>query len=312
MTAFFLSKYLSRHYEIVNIVDVNAPEQILEQHDAIAVLSTFQRGFTNRLMCKGRQDIVQEIRKQMRGPLCSVYDFNYNDTAYTEDVIFTVRPPSERLTARIRRRSRNPNIRIVHMGWCAEPEFCSPDEIIPRDRVNIFIDHPPYNASARDRSARFYAAVRALRVSSQGHDLHVYQQGNAGIIEITDDTIADSTPYERSRKIPWPEMISWYRKMHVFCLATPQSACLSAIEASMCGAMLYVPKYHFTKPYLPRELLRREVAFQTFLPFQRTIAVALRRDIAYGFDRLGQHRRLLPEHTWETAADRIHRVLSRM
>ena len=66
VSAFFLTKYLRKYYDIINLVDMDTPEQILDYPDIYAVISTFQRGFTNRLILKGKRDLFFTIRKQIK------------------------------------------------------------------------------------------------------------------------------------------------------------------------------------------------------------------------------------------------------
>ncbi len=306
VTAFFLTQELRRCYEIVHVLSMDAAEEILTHDDVFAVLSTFQRGFTNRLIKKGKGDLFQRIREHVKGPLCSVYDFNYDDTPYGEDIIFSVRPPSEKLARQIRKKARNRNIQIKHMGWCADPGLCKPSTISD-DTFNVFMDHPPYVRSARDDTAAYYKAAKLAK--NAGVPIRLFAQDNRGIVEVAGEIDQDRGMYDRQKKVPWSEIVAKYGSMHAFCITTPQSACLSAIEAAMCGAKLYVPVYRLNRAYIPSSLLTSDVPFRKFRAAPRAIARAFEEDARQRLDRAEQHERLARNHSWSVAANRIHQTL---
>ena len=309
VTAYFLTCELRRYYDVVNVTGMDCARAILDCDNVWAVLSTFQRGFTNRLIQKGYSKLFQAIRSHVSGPLCSVYDFNYDDVPYVEDVIFSVRPPSERLTKSIRRRARNSNIRIIEMGWCADSIECSPKEK-DDDALTIFIDHPPYFAGVRDCTAAYYGAIRRARKT--GARFRVFVQSNLGVVEVDDTMPLDRHPYERSQKVPWQEMITRYATTDIFCLTTPQSACLSAMEAVMCGAKLYVPNDFFGRPFIPRELLTPEIPFETFRPSEARLADMLCKEASRSVVLKTRSEDLVERHSWHLAAQRIHATLNEM
>lgn len=312
VTAFFLTKYLARYYEIINLTDVDTPEKILRYNRIDAVISTFQRGFTNRLIMKSKHDVFQAIRLHVKGLLCSVYDYNYNDTRYYEDVIFTVREPSEENAKKIKKKSLNPNMRFVRMGWCADPEFCYPNPFVPQSEINVFIDHPPYSSGARDCTKTYHNVLYNIKKKYPNINLHAYQQNNHGIVQLDLSLPYQNDPslYERSQKVPWIDIVQYYKRMHIFCITTPQSACLSAIEAAMCGAKLYIPKYWINRYFIPDDLLDGRLSFSTFRCTFSAITVAFLHDIHTGFSREIPHQTFLP-HTWQHAADIIYKELSR-
>lgn len=309
VSAYFLTKYLDRYYEIVNLVDIDSPEEILHYDDIHAVISSFQKGFTNRLILKRKEDLFMSIRNHVKGKLCSVCD--YNDVGrYYEDIIFTVREPDARNIGKIREQSHNPNIIIRRMGWCADPDICRPIET-PSDEINVFVDHHPYNPKAPDCTLFYYHAFRKISEMNLGITLNVFQQNNEGIIKwsFEGSEAPDSGPYVRANKVPWLELIERYKKMHIFCLTHPESAGLSAIEAAMCGARLYIPKYRLNRLFISEDLLSRGIEYRYFRRSAGQIMKTLAKDIEEGFDREANHRRLKETNSWQRAAEHIHRGL---
>lgn len=82
---------------------MDSPEEILQYSDVIVVISTFQKGFTNRLIHRGKTDLFYKLRKHIKGKLCSIYD--YNNSEYHEDIIFTVRQPNLKNIKGIRKKA---------------------------------------------------------------------------------------------------------------------------------------------------------------------------------------------------------------
>ena len=48
VSAYFLSKYLRDEFEVINLVDMDKPEELLAFSHVDIMFSTFQKGFTNR------------------------------------------------------------------------------------------------------------------------------------------------------------------------------------------------------------------------------------------------------------------------
>ena len=311
VSAFFLTKYLSKYYEIINLLDMDCPEEILQYKDVIAVISTFQKGFTNRIILKGKEKLFYTIRKHIKGKLCSIYDYN-DDGKYYEDIIFTVRQPNLKNINRIRKKSYNPDIIFSWMGWCAEPDLCHPEKV-SKNEVNIFIDHPPYNLKAPDCTGEYYKAFKEIKHNNQKLKLNVYQQNNSGIIELdlNNNDILEKTLYVRKNKVPWAEIIKYYRKMHVFCLTHPESAGLSAIEAGMCGAKLYIPKYRINRLFIGGDLLSNNIPNSIFRCSSGRILQTFIKDMGKGFERKKNHQNISKSNSWKLAAERVHKELTK-
>jgi len=307
VSAYFLTKYLRQYYDIVNLVDMNSPEEILKYRDISAVISTFQKGFTNRLVLKNREELFYEIRRHIRGKLCSLSDYN-DRGVYYEDFLFTVREPKTGNIQAIKRHSFNPDIAIHRMGWCAEPDTCYP-EPVPKNEINIFLDHPPYNPKAPSCIKEYYGAFERIKREYPHIKLNVYRQDNRGITawDFSENNNSTHVGYLRKNKIPWIELIRYYRRTHIFCITHPENACLSAIEAAMCGAKLYVPVHRLNSPFIHRDLLRSGIARSLFRRDVYSIASTVIRDIRKGFTRSRNHENLAGKNSWKLAAETIRK-----
>ena len=146
VNAYFLTQHLQHYFEIINITDIDALEEILEHENIHAIISTAQLGFTNRIVNKGKIDLYNKIIRHTNGILCSITD-DTNTGKYYEDILFCIRPVDKVNNNIIRKRSKNDYIEIVNIGWCASPDIFYPEET-NNNEINIFIDHAPYNRKA--------------------------------------------------------------------------------------------------------------------------------------------------------------------
>ncbi len=303
VAAYFLREHLSAHYRIVPVVNFYRAEDILKEHDAAAVLSTFQAGFS-RLARKGMMRVLGMLTRAMRGRLYSLID-DFYPGRYREDILFTVRP-AVRSAVYYGNRLCNPGLRVCRMGWPAEARWCYPEKI-ERDTVSIFVDHGWYG-KLHDCSREYFRAFREIRNYYPHLTFTVHHQDNTGITQWDLDDTYEPERYKRSNKVPYHEMLSYYRRAHIFCVTHPESAGLAAIEAAMSGAVLYVPR-RFGRTYISRALLADGVRHRIVRPAHTSIMEALRADIAAGFDRTRARAGLIPGNTWEQAAQTISGVL---
>ena len=198
-------------------------------------------------------------------------------------------------------------------GWPAEPELCFP-EPVPENEINIFVDHGLYKKGI-DCSRIYFDAFKETAQLYPNLSFNVYRQNNDGIVKWNLNGDYDETRFVRSSKVPYLEMLKYYRRSHIFCATHPESAGLAAIEAAMCGAKLYVPSSYF-QSYISRDLLKDGVVFKSFNCLKKNIVEALQSDIICGFDerekqRKMQHEMLLKTNTWKNVALKIDKVLKR-
>lgn len=315
VSAYFLTKYLSPYYDIVNLVDMDRPEQLLDHLEVDCMLSTFQYGFTSRVVKKDKQDLFLEIRKRFNGPLCSIVDSIWNERYY-EDILFTVLPPpAKRNRKEVSEKCFNKNILMTRMGWSADPLECFPVSL-PKGEINVFVDHPPYSSDSPDCTPQYFRAFKRFSEENPTIGLNVYQQNNQGIVKWNLDGEIDQGDYVRSNKVPWKEIIEYYQRTHVFCVTHPESAGLAVIEAAMCGAKMYIPIRKFVNPFISKKLIKGGITFTSFRhspgfrDCSHRIKRAFERDVSRGFNREAIHQRLTRTNSWEIAARRIHSILS--
>ena len=309
VNAFFLTKYLSKIYEIINITDIDKPERILEFDNIHAVISTAQYGFTNRIVNKGKIELLNKIRERIPGKLCSIAD-NNNVGLYYEDILFCVRPIKTNNTGKSIKLSGNFDFREVRTGWCAEPEVFYPEETNEIE-FNVFIDHGPYHAKAINYISKFHAAIDKVIARYPDRVINVYHQNNEGLIKwnFKDDSDLNSI-YTRNRKVPYLDIAKLIRKMHVFCYTHQESAGLSGIEAAMAGAKLYIPTNILGRTLIKRDLLKDGVNHDIMLPYVCKFYDQFVMDIEKGIDRKLNHERLAySKNTWENASNIIHDII---
>ena len=189
VNAFFLTKYLKNEFEVINITDIDKPEEILKYENIHSVLSTSQYGFTNRIIAKGKMEIFNKIKRKISGKLCSIGDDN-NIRKYYEDIIFCVRKINSNNLIKSRKISFNKDLKVFRSGWCADPSLFYPEN--NNDEFNIFIDHAPYGnsdngflSSLIDFKAveRYHLILSELVKDFPSKNINVYHQNNFGIVK---------------------------------------------------------------------------------------------------------------------------------
>ena len=316
LTAYFLTRYLSEKFNVVNLVDMDAPEQLLEHTDALALVSTFQRGFTSRIIGKNKQSLYTELRNRFSGKLVSLVD-SLDSRKYVEDVLLCVRRPGWSTLLSARLASRNNSLRAVWMGWRADSELCSPVKTAANE-IRIFVDHPPYSSDALDATPAYYEAFRAAVREFPNLKISVRQQHNDRIEDwYTEDATLNRSRYVRSAKIPWTIMVDAYRTTDIFCITHEESAGLAVIEAAMSGARIYVPEKRFSRMFVSRGLFADTVPYSTFKfsadvgQTSNSIQELIVGDIRRGLDRAAVHKQVSQHHSWSEAAAIIDGELTR-
>ena len=307
VNAFFLSKYLSNYFEVINITNIDKPEHILEYDNIHAVISTPQYGFTNRIVKKGKKELFKKIRYKISGKLCSIAD-NNNVGKYYEDILFCVRPINPKNTNKSIKISRNQNFREVRSGWCAEPKVFYPEEINKKE-FNVFIDHAPYNDKALNYVYKYHFALKSIINKYPEINFNIFHQNNDGLIKwnFKDDKNLKNR-YDRNVKVPYLDIANIFRKIHVFCFTHKESAGLSGIEAALAGAKLYIPMDFIGRTLIKRDLLNDIENYEIMLPFSHCFYKQFIKDIENGIDRKLNHQQIAnSNNTWESAANIIYK-----
>lgn len=293
VSAFFLQEALLKYFDVVLISDFYKINDALSHKDAIAIISTFQRGFTKLHEVCGKE-VFDNIKNNFPGQLCSITDLP-EFRLYYENILFTVRPYNRSIKNIVKVLLLKP--KVIEIGWCADPVECFPTKTSD-DEFNVFVDHGNYAGS--DINKLFYDALLNLRLKDK--NVRIYTQTNNGIEEVYDDFETDND-YDRSAKVNWLDLINTYKRMHVFCCTHRESAGLAAIEAAMCGAKLYVP--FSGDSYISKELLEPNIMYTSINCDVNSITKALDEDFTSGIDRMANHNATLKNNTWERAANTI-------
>ena len=297
VSAYFLQEALSKYFDVILIPDFYKIKDSLLHKDAVAIISTFQRGFTKLHEVCGK-DVFDMIKNNFPGLLCSIVDLP-EFRSYDENILFTVRPYNKNLKSLIKSLLIKP--KVFEIGWCADPKECFPLEM-PDNEFNIFVDHGNY--AGEDVNKIFYAAL--LKLKQKYKNIKIYAQTNNGIEEVRRNIDEE---YDRTSKIGWLDLINIYKKTHIFCCTHRESAGLAAIEAAMCGAKLYVPVSGDS--YISKELLEPNINYIGIDCKENSILKEFEKDILQNIDRINNHNATLKSNTWGLAAKCIWKVLSK-
>lgn len=299
INAYFLGKALERYFQLERITGFYRIGDALQHRDAHAILSTFQAGFT--VLDRKEANTFRNIHRVFRGRLCSITDFCSWGRA-KEDILFTLAPKTWELKSFLRRLLAGS--RIYEKGWCASPGYCKP---MPRKNrlFTIFIDHGNYGAN--DHTHIYTEALSMLAHESSLPPLQVYYQGNRGVQQWRPGKTWHFEKYDRAAKVPWPEILDYYRKTDIFCVTHWEGGGQAALEAAMSGATLYVPALKST--FLRPEFLSQGVNHRTFACNASAVATAFRSDILKGINNEANHK-VVAHLNWDVAASRIYHALA--
>ena len=299
VNAYFLGRELERFFDVVRVPYFGRVDEALGHREAVAILSSYQAGFTQlRMRCP---ETFRRVRRRATAKLCSILDLVAFER-YEEDVIFTVNPKKRTPIGLLKRLKSG--ARIVESGWCAAPEYCMPRRIEERP-FTIFLDHGHYAGS--DYTGLFVDALNLLAKSPDTPPFRVFYQGNRGVEEWRLGTAWHFEKYDRASKVPWLEMISRYRNTDLFCVTHPEAAGLAALEAAMSGATLCVPV--LGRPFIDPGLLSQGVNHLKTRCRVDEVAARIRGIMESGVDNFSNHQ-AVSGLNWGVAAERIHRALS--
>lgn len=294
--------------EVINIVEMDSPEIILDHLDADIVISVFQFGFTSRVIRKNKRSIYKKIRKGYKGKLLSIIDDAFL-RKYYEDVLLTVIPKELNTFADIAKnlllKILNPTLEVQTFGWSAEPSQCFPEEC--GHEFNVFIDHGPYDLNQIDDTNTYLKALKRLSKKFPEANINIFIQDNNGIVNVKLDKEYNKILYQRSSKVPWPKVISYYRRNHIFCVTHRESAGLAVVEAAMSGAKIYIPKKN-KNSFINKKLLQQCPDYFVFDSGEENADIVFKQmslDIKQGIDRVRNHKILSETNSWTVSARRI-------
>lgn len=309
VNAYFLTKYLKNEFEVINITDIDKPQEILKYDNIHSVIATSQYGFTNRIIGKAKYELFDKIRKHVKGKLCSIADDN-NIRKYYEDILFCVRKINSHNLIKSRKISFNKDLKVFRSGWCAEPSLFYPEN--NNDEFNIFIDHAPYSLKSTNYIEKYYNALLKLIKNNTDKKITVYHQNDFGIVkwDFTND-LNLKTIYNRSIKVPYLSVAEVYRKIHIFCFTHKESAGLSGIEAAMCGAKLYIPTDILGRSFIKKDLLNKNINYKIFYPNNYILEKQFQKDICLGINKNLNHEKLkFSSNTWKSASKIISKAIN--
>ncbi|MCB1652297.1 MAG: glycosyltransferase [Alphaproteobacteria bacterium] len=290
----FLKEALSAHFDVTGIDEFDKIGALELRKDTLGVLSTFQAGFTQ--LREKRPALYQKIAPLLCRKKFSILD-ETTGRRTCEDKLFTVIPPDYALKNKLQN-FLSPS-RAYHMGWCASPAYCYPQE---DQTFTVFVDHGHY--AGDDYTDVVMQALRSLDA-----DVRVFIQGNDGVMEWDLSQGWRPETYQRANKVPWAQMMSYYRRAHLFCLTHKESAGLSSIEAAMSGARLVIPHLN-GQAFLHEGLLQPPLDFKLVACDVEALRTCFEEQIQRGVDKQANHKALKEHSSWDQAAQRIYDVLA--
>ena len=301
VTCFFLTKALQSDFEVVQISGFHAIEDALQHQDAVAVLSTFQAGFTR--LYEDDPETFARLKLAFGSRLMSLIDF-VSLKRYQETQLFTVLPPRNNLKQILKHRFAAKHVNW--MGWCASSEYCRP---AATDRFQIFVDHPNYGGV--DYSKVIFEALQMVSDECAEAGLDILVQTNNGIESWFESTPYPSFDYNRASKVPWLEIQKVYGLTSLFIVTHPESAGLAVIEAAMSGARIVVPRKNGCS-FIAADLLSSGIDHITLECEKNELASGILSSLKSGVDRMRNHQKLARSHDWSLGATRISEAIKNL
>lgn len=220
-----LARFLKKYFEKMNVeCDYVSWRTLLSQERWLEyehLLSIDKVGFTEQSKNDTVRKKIDTLRKDIKGELCAIEHLIYSRDRFVEDRVFVTLPNTVTI----------PHTQISYMGWAAEPEYC-----FPESKEFVFIDHPYYKQRRGydDHSYAFKNCCSELKIKALFLD-------NNGVSEVVHNQYT-KTLFDRSKNIPWEEIVPFYRKATVFVVTHKERLGWSIIEATMSGAAILAPR----------------------------------------------------------------------
>lgn len=275
--SFFLSKYLSRHFDIIPSSDLADSEEWVKyisseyygtkerrraqvakvlshldenKSDVDYCLTTVQRGFAKLNDADIR--FIKKINSDVK--LCSIHD-HFGPNKYNEDYLFVARKiPNQAALDAIVNDSKNKSIRPTYMGWCADHKIFDPSSK-KYDSINIVMDHAALQDFRADITDVYLKSI--FKISEIFPDRKIklvrlnkgFEFFNFDLKEWTHDLSFRwwESEYDKRNGIANGlgcnifQIAECLNSSHIFCVTHVESCGLTGIEALMAGCKLYIP-----------------------------------------------------------------------
>ncbi len=224
-------------------------------------------GMQNKVF-KSRPELYDRVKKITKGKICAIGDHDLH--VGPEDIIFHARetlhdPPI-------------PQSRWI--GWGGDPSIFYPDK--NDNFLTIFVDGVYYVDIRKDDLTEeilnnVLDKLPEIIKQSKFEGFVLKTIGKGGIEVITNAKEAHDATRGGNPRIPYPELAKELRESHIFISGHSESMGLSALEASLSGNYLVIPKIYrkpFIKPDLTKDLhhLYVEVGDENIeIPWERVL-----------------------------------------
>lgn len=179
-----------------------------------------------------------------------------------------------------------------HVSWASDSKLFYPED---NDQFTIFLDHSNFGTGGWDYSLTIKMGLAKL---SKKHDFIVKTLTNRGI-EIIDFTKPISVEPFTRYSIPVTDFAAELRTSNAFFVTHQESIGLTALEASLCGAVVYCPEGCISNDRLST------IDHVSIRNGNFNIDTSIRLSFE---DRLDINKRARA-NSWHNVAKQIHRVL---
>jgi hypothetical protein len=261
----------------------------VDKYDAILTLGL-------RFYSKILPETTALLRNRFTGLFCQIHDGSRLDHDPV-DITFTFKDDTARL-------SKNPGWAARHakqneyMGWASDPDVNTPQQD-PRD-LRILVDHTNYGDNAVDITAKVLAEIQRFAESNlwkHRFDSVSVRRFDSGQVVDVDFNKLDIKKYDRT-PIPFSQITNEHCAAHIFCVTHPESVGLVVLETAMSGALPVIPK-----GFIPQDRLKtiRYVEWNNRINWKWVLSKL----------NIDKSRSVALANTWEAAADRIVKALTR-
>jgi hypothetical protein len=236
--AFYLARELRKRGVELCFVDGKAKEPLkylaeIDGQGCDHVLALGLRWFTHQPV-----GCAALLQMKVKGAVTQLHDGLVHQYLYEHmhgvDCTFTFRDDSTRT-----REWERFATKYHYIGWAADPELLYPEQ--KPDKLRILIDHPYYKNGTPDITQGVTADVIMFARSHmwaefnfEGIRVRRLVNGGAEDVDLNDGT---TRQFDRQH-VPFADIVSEYRKAHIYCVTHKESVGLTCLELAYCGAMV--------------------------------------------------------------------------
>jgi hypothetical protein len=303
------------------------------------ILSTLQRGFT-----KFDYEEVVRLKKKFSGlKIGSIHDHHASMEYHEDFLCLAMYPPTKKHLLKMKRGAKGKGLKVIDMGWCADHKLFYPDK--NSKQFNVVIDHAALQDFRTDVTDIYIEALKVLKSRYPNKEINVcrLRQGFEFYDFDTNKWSHDlskrwwSSKYDEKGILNGEganifQIAEALNSSHIFCITHVESCGLTGIEALMAGCKLYIPEgtdrfivwgakgtetiggmkniktSTYEGTFLKKALLKDYMDYSILKIDTSNFLRAFSQDLN-NYKNKTNRKTLIRNHSWKTAADRIHRGL---